>query len=67
MARYPGVRRSMRRALLILVVPLLAACGLKDDLFLPEPEPAATAPTAPVGPAPAEEPEEDEAAPRRAP
>lgn len=44
--------------ILVLSLPLLSACGLKDDLYLPPPEPA----VAPAGSEPAEDEEEANAA-----
>lgn len=58
----------MRPLALLLALPLLAACGLKGDLYLPPPKkkPAAVAPAPapePVPPATAPSPGDDEDTP----
>jgi predicted small lipoprotein YifL len=59
----------MRLATLVIAAALLSGCGLKDDLFLPPPKPAAAPATQPgAGPAaPAGEDEETQGETPRGP
>lgn len=52
----------MRLLLPLLAAALLAGCGLKDDLYLPPPKPAAGQAVEPATTRPGDE-EEDEAPP----
>lgn len=53
----------MRLLLTLLAATVIAGCGLKDDLYLPPPKPAAQPAVEPATARPGDDEEDDEAPP----